>query len=200
MSAHASKDQGTWSENQGNRPARGQRRAPRKRAVPRRIRRSSSNSCWRADPQSDGALDHSPPCSNARQHQQAALATGRRDVAGYAPLSPLVLQRPSGGGVAMGDLRAASHQRISTLTTAPLKANATPLLEPGFRWLRLSADQTFVSKNTIGAGDASRHAQSIGKSPPQVQSTLCSRCHAPATSMRAGRCLTVVRLIPNSCM
>ena len=73
----------------------------------------------------------------------------------------------------MGDLRAASHQTVPTLTTAPLNANATLLLELGFRWLRLRADQTIVSKNTIGAGDASRHAQSIGKSPPQVQSTLC---------------------------
>ena len=100
----------------------------------------------------------------------------------------------------MGDLRAASHQSVPTLTTAPLNANATLLLELGFRWLRLRADQTIVSKNTIGAGDASRHAQSIGKSPPQVQSTLRPRCRAPATSMRADRCLTVARLSPSPCM
>jgi hypothetical protein len=50
MSARAGRDQGPWSENQGRRPARGQRRTPRKRAVPQPFRRSSSNSCWRADP------------------------------------------------------------------------------------------------------------------------------------------------------
>lgn len=52
-----------------------------------------------------------------------------------------------------------------------------------------------MSKHTIGAGDASRHAQNIGTSPPQVQSTLCPRCRPPAILMRAGRCLTVARVV-----
>lgn len=52
-----------------------------------------------------------------------------------------------------------------------------------------------MSKHTIGAGDASRHAQNIGTSPPQVQSTVCPRCRAPAILMRAGRCLTVARVV-----
>jgi len=101
----------------------------------------------------------------------------------------------------MGDLRAASHHVSPHSLLHPLNAIMQPCC-----WRLAFAGcgceptkQTIVGKHTIVAGDASRHAENIGTSPPHVQTTLCPCCHAPATLMRASRCLTVVRLRPSPC-
>ena len=100
----------------------------------------------------------------------------------------------------MGDLRAASHQSVPTLTTAPLDANATLLLELGFRWLRLRADQTIVSKTRSGQATRLAMPRALASLRHKCRVHFAPRCRAPATSMRAGRCLTVVRLSPSPCM